>query len=282
MFRWVHCISLEFFLSEFQRNTTFQLLTSNEIRCTPNNIRVTDIEENSNVKITAVEHKIQKLGDQDDLVHIQLEAVTTKLVGVERSNDNQEEDITVLEKGVEDLESKWISKLQKFVEIESKVTQNQRKLEKLKKETNATLQSVQDSLDEVTDQVGDIRKDSNEDVDALVDGFDFLIESLGANLDRRKRRSTGPSKLVSKIQQLAEAFRNMRHKFSENNAEFDKVYAHFQQINDKFIENESTVKHIKAQFISYSRVLSDVLINDSNLQNCLLKIYRLKKGNETA
>ena len=203
-----------------------------------------------NTKIGAVEHEIKKLSDHDDLVHIQLETVTTKLVGVERSNDNQAEDIALLEKGVEDLEYKWISKLQKFVDIETRVTQNQRKLEKLKKETNATLQSVQDSLVEVTDQVGDIRKDSNEDVDALVDGFDFLIESLGANLDKRKRRSTGPSKLVSKIQQLAEAFRNMRHKVSENNAEFDKVYTHFQQINDKFVENESTVKHIKVKFIS--------------------------------
>ena len=201
-----------------------------------------------NTKIGAVEHEIKKLSDHDDLVHIQLETVTTKLVGVERSNDNQAEDIALLEKGVEDLEYKWISKLQKFVDIETRVTQNQRKLEKLKKETNATLQSVQDSLVEVTDQVGDIRKDSNEDVDALVDGFDFLIESLGANLDKRKRRSTGPSKLVSKIQQLAEAFRNMRHKVSENNAEFDKVYTHFQQINDKFVENESTVKHIKVKF----------------------------------
>ena len=201
-----------------------------------------------NAKIGAVEHEIKKLSDHDDLVHIQLETVTTKLVGVERSNDNQAEDIALLEKGVEDLEYKWISKLQKFVDIETRVTQNQRKLEKLKKETNATLQSVQDSLVEVTDQVGDIRKDSNEDVDALVDGFDFLIESLGANLDKRKRRSTGPSKLVSKIQQLAEAFRNMRHKVSENNAEFDKVYTHFQQINDKFVENESTVKHIKVKF----------------------------------
>ena len=199
-------------------------------------------------KIGAVEHEIKKLSDHDDLVHIQLETVTTKLVGVERSNDNQAEDIALLEKGVEDLEYKWISKLQKLVDIETRVTQNQRKLEKLKKETNATLQSVQDSLVEVTDQVGDIRKDSNEDVDALVDGFDFLIESLGANLDKRKRRSTGPSKLVSKIQQLAEAFRNMRHKVSENNAEFDKVYTHFQQINDKFVENESTVKHIKVKF----------------------------------
>ena len=203
-----------------------------------------------NTKIGAVEHEIKKLSDHDDLVHIQLETVTTKLVGVERSNDNQAEDIALLEKGVEDLEYKWISKLQKFVDIETRVTQNQRKLEKFKKETNATLQSVQDSLVEVTDQVGDIRKDSNEDVDALVDGFDFLIESLGANLDKRKRRSTGPSKLVSKIQQLAEAFRNMRHKVSENNAEFDKVYTHFQQINDKFVENESTVKHIKVKFIS--------------------------------
>ena len=219
-----------------------------------------------NVKIGAVENEVKKLGDQDDLVHIQLETLATKLVSVERSNDNQAEDIELLEKGVEDLEFKWISKLQKFVDIESRVTQNQRKLEKLKKETNTTLQNVQNSLDEVTDQVGDIRKDSNEDVDALVDGFDFLIESLGANLDKRKRRSTGPSKLVSKIQQLAGAFRNMRHKVSENNAEFDKVYTHFQQINDKFVENESTVKHIKVEFISYKCSLQS---NDKS--NFLLK-----------
>lgn len=219
-----------------------------------------------NVKIGAVENEVKKLGDQDDLVHIQLETLATKLVSVERSNDNQAEDIELLEKGVEDLEFKWISKLQKFVDIENRVTQNQRKLEKLKKETNTTLQNVQNSLDEVTDQVGDIRKDSNEDVDALVDGFDFLIESLGANLDKRKRRSTGPSKLVSKIQQLAGAFRNMRHKVSENNAEFDKVYTHFQQINDKFVENESTVKHIKVEFISYKCSLQS---NDKS--NFLLK-----------
>ena len=223
-----------------------------------NGIRVDQVSNKLTNELHTVNNDINKLDDHDRLVHVQLESLATKLVDVERSSNNQADILENTETKLDKVRDTLAIKSQKINELEPKINRNHRQLENFKKQTNSTLSKMQSSLDGVTEQLYAVKQDSDQDVDALVDGFDFLIESLGANLER-KRRSTGPSKLISKIQQLAEAFRKMRHKVSENNAEFERVYTHFQQINDKFVENESNVRHIKGRVGSNHQQILDAL-----------------------
>ena len=65
--------------------------------------------------------------------------------------------------------------------------------------------------------MGNIKDETTTDVEEIVDGFDILIDSLNTvsfDLDdsemKRRRRSSGQSKLISKIHQLAETFKKMR------------------------------------------------------------------------
>ena len=82
-------------------------------------------------------------------------------------------------------------------------------------------ESFQSSVSELESQVGNIKDETTTDVDEIVDGFDILIDSLNTvsfdlddsnSLDemKRRRRSSGQSKLISKIHQLAETFKKMR------------------------------------------------------------------------
>ena len=76
-------------------------------------------------------------------------------------------------------------------------------------------ESFQSSVSELESQVGNIKDETTTDVEEIVDGFDILIDSLNTvsfDLDemKRRRRSSGQSKLISKIHQLAETFKKMR------------------------------------------------------------------------
>ena len=80
-------------------------------------------------------------------------------------------------------------------------------------------ESFQSSVSELEFQVGNIKDETTTDVEEIVDGFDILIDSLNTvsfdlddDLDemKRRRRSSGQSKLISKIHQLAETFKKMR------------------------------------------------------------------------
>jgi len=78
-------------------------------------------------------------------------------------------------------------------------------------------ESFQSSVLELESQVGNIKDETTTDVEEIVDGFDILIDSLNTvsfDLDdsemKRRRRSSGQSKLISKIHQLAETFKKMR------------------------------------------------------------------------
>ena len=73
----------------------------------------------------------------------------------------------------------------------------------------------QSSVSELESQLGNIKDETTTDVEEIVDGFDILIDSLNTvsfDLDemKRRRRSSGQSKLISKIHQLAETFKKMR------------------------------------------------------------------------
>ena len=70
-------------------------------------------------------------------------------------------------------------------------------------------------MSELESQLGNIKDETTTDVEEIVDGFDILIDSLNTvsfDLDemKRRRRSSGQSKLISKIHQLAETFKKMR------------------------------------------------------------------------
>ena len=62
---------------------------------------------------------------------------------------------------------------------------------------------------------------------------------------KRRRRSSGQSKLISKIHQLAETFKKMRMSVRDNEERLQEVDDHFIGINDKFIESNDAVTRLQ-------------------------------------
>ena len=62
---------------------------------------------------------------------------------------------------------------------------------------------------------------------------------------KRRRRSSGQSKLISKIHQLAETFKKMRMSVRDTEERLQEVDDHFIGINDKFIESNDAVTRLQ-------------------------------------
>lgn len=158
-------------------------------------------------------------------------------------NGNQQ-DIEQIESDIKQLEISNKRETRYISRLESKMTSRNEDFEEFKTKLNSTMvalqrqdskifaekiefvnsvffvknsESFQSSVSELESQLGNIKDETTTDVEEIVDGFDILIDSLNTvsfDLDdsemKRRRRSSGQSKLISKIHQLAETFKKMR------------------------------------------------------------------------